>query len=89
MSGLLAWLYKLIGGWIPVGTKPFPEWLGKILWAIGIYLAMYFVMAAVFPPKPVVQNIGTQNVQQAEPRDMMGAGCNMMRGYIKGGIKAK
>jgi hypothetical protein len=87
MSALWAWFVKLIGGWIPVGTKPFPEWLGKVLWAVGIYLAMYFVMAAVFPPKPVTQNI--QTYQAAEPRDMMGAGCNIMRGYIKGGIKAK
>jgi hypothetical protein len=32
------WLVRLFGGWLPLGTKPVSEWLGKILWAIGIFL---------------------------------------------------
>jgi len=86
---IVQWLLKLIGGWIPTGSKPFPEWAGKIIWAIGIYLACYFVMAWIFPTKPVIQNIRTQNVQQAEQRDVMGFGCNIMRAYVKVGVKSK
>ena len=83
-----AWLLKLVGGWIPIGTKPFPEWAGKVLWAIGIWTACAFVSSKVFPEKPVVQNIGTQNVQ-TDQRDTFGIGCNIMRLYVKGGLKAK
>jgi hypothetical protein len=33
---MISWIIKLIGGWIPIGTKPFPEWLGKVIWCVGI-----------------------------------------------------
>lgn len=37
------WLVKLVGGWLPIGTKPFGEYLGKILWAVGIILAVLII----------------------------------------------
>jgi hypothetical protein len=82
------WLLKLVGGWLPIGTKPFPEWAGKVIWAVGIWTACAWVSSKVFPEKPVVQNIGTQIVQN-DQRDMMGFGCSMMRAYLKAGVKAK
>jgi hypothetical protein len=85
------WLWKLIGGWLPTGTKPFPEWLGKVLWAVGICVAVNLALNWLSPRQSVttIGSGGTQIIQQAEPRDMMGFGCSMMRGYIKAGIKAK
>ena len=86
----MAWLLKLIGGWLPIGTKPFPEWIGKIIWAVGIYLACMFIMTKLFPEKPNVINVGAGGiVQQSEPRDMMGIGCNIMKAYVKAGVKGK
>lgn len=85
---MMQWLLKLIGGWLPIGTKPFPEWLGKVLWVVGIWTACAFVSSKVFPEKPVIQNIGTQVVTPAEQRDVVGFGCSMMRGYARVGIKA-
>ena len=85
------WLLKLIGGWIPIGTKPFPEWAGKIIWVVGIYLALNLAMS-YFAPKPSITTVGkggTQIIQQAEPRDTIGVGCNIFRLYVKGGLKAK
>ncbi len=38
LAGLGTWLTKLIGGWLPIGTKPIGEWLGKIIWVSGIFL---------------------------------------------------
>jgi hypothetical protein len=88
---MMEWLLKLIGGWLPIGTKPFPEWLGKILWAVGIFLLCTFLLNRFFPEKTTthIESGGTQIIQQAEPRDMMGFGCNFMRGYIKAGVKSK
>jgi hypothetical protein len=91
VSGLWAWCVKLVGGWIPIGTKPFPEYVGKILWAVGIYIVCAIVLNHFFPNKPSVTTIGqggTQIIYQ-DQRDTMGIGCNMWRGYIKGGIKPK
>ena len=87
---MIAWLQKLIGGWLPIGTKPFPEWAGKILWAIGIYLMCTFALTKLFPDRPNVINVSDGGiVQQGEPRDLMSVGCNMWRGYIKAGVKSK
>jgi hypothetical protein len=81
-----AWLWRFIGGLLPVGQKPFPEWLGKILWAVCIWVACYSVVRFIFPDKPVIQNIGTQNVQ-TEQKDVVGVGCNIFRLYVKGGLR--
>lgn len=88
---MMAWLLKLIGGWIPIGTKPFPEWLGKVLWVIGLYLACHAVMSFFYPQKNVttISAGGTQIIQQAEQRDVMGFGCNAWRAYARIGIKSK
>ena len=43
LASVGAWLVRLVGGWLPIGTKPLPEWLGKILWAVGIFAVCFFV----------------------------------------------
>lgn len=85
------WIVKLIGGFIPGVSKPFPEWLGKILWVVGIFVALQFAMAYFFPHKNVttIASGGTQIIQQAEPRDTVGFGCNIFKLYVKGGLKQK
>lgn len=85
------WIVKLIGGFIPGVSKPFPEWLGKILWVVGIYVALNIFTSHFFTTKNVttVAKGGTQIIQQAEPRDTVGVGCNIFRLYIKGGLKSK
>jgi hypothetical protein len=32
------WLLKLVGGFLPIGTKPVSEWLGKLLFYIGMFV---------------------------------------------------
>lgn len=32
----MTWLVRLLGGWLPIGTKPLGEWAGKLIWAVGI-----------------------------------------------------
>ena len=98
---MIPWLLKLISGWLPLGVnsdgqkKSFGEWSGKILWVVGIVLLVMFttnIIQRLFPDKPnntTIQSGGTQIIQQAEPRDLMGVGCNMMRGYVKAGVKSK
>ena len=38
------WALRLVGGWLPLGNKPIGEWLGKILWVVGIFVLCFFVM---------------------------------------------
>lgn len=44
------WFMRLLGGWIPLGTKPFSEWLGKILWVTGVVLVLNFVSGLIIKP---------------------------------------
>jgi hypothetical protein len=93
------WLWKLISGWLPLGInssggkKSFGEWSGKILWVVGIVLLVMFatnILEKIFPNKPnVINNSAGGVIQMAEPRDMMGFGCNFMRAYVRAGVKAK
>ena len=87
ITAVLTWIKRLIGGWLPLGTKPFPEWLGKVLWAIGIFCACQFVISLF--QKPNVTTVQGDQIIQSEPRDMMGFGCNMWKAYIKAGVKVK
>ena len=41
------WLLKLLGGFLPIGTKPFPEWLGKVIWGIGMGVCAFFIMTNI------------------------------------------
>lgn len=86
---MMQFLLKLIGGWIPIGTKPFPEWAGKIIWVVGIYLALNLVIAYFAPKQPVttVGKGGTQIVYQAEKQTGLSFGCALWKGYIKAGIR--
>ena len=42
----MSWLKNLISGWLPIGVnssgdmKSFGEWLGKIIWVVGIVLVV-------------------------------------------------
>ena len=85
-----AWLWRFIGGLLPVGQKPFPEWAGKMLWAVVICVAVNMVLTHFFPQK-VVTTIGQGGVQNvySEQRDVAGIGCNIFRLYVKGGLKSK
>jgi hypothetical protein len=95
-----AWVLKLISGWLPIGqnstggSKPFGEWLGKIVWVVGIVVAVMFASSLLehfFPSKPNVTTIGQGGVQNVynEPRDVAAFGCNAWRMYVKTGIKQK
>lgn len=44
------WALRLIGGWLPLGNKPIGEWLGKILWAVGIFIACMLVWNKITAP---------------------------------------
>ena len=91
----MAWIIKTISGWFPNSGKK----SGKIVWVAGIAIGVYFLIALCtnviehyFPTKPpntTIQAGGTQIVNQAEPRDMMGIGCNAWRGYGRFGVKQK
>uniref|UniRef100_A0A6M3JYS7 Uncharacterized protein n=1 Tax=viral metagenome TaxID=1070528 RepID=A0A6M3JYS7_9ZZZZ len=86
------WLVKLIGGWIPIGTKPVGEWLGKLLWVVGIILMVSLatnLFEKIIPSKPNVTIGSGGTYQAAEPRDTIGIGCNLWRWYVKGGMKNK
>src|SRR4030042_1426690 len=45
-----SWFIKLVGGWLPIGTKPLGEWLGKLIWVIGIIGAVLFVYNKFMQP---------------------------------------
>jgi hypothetical protein len=36
LASIGSWIVRLVGGWLPIGTKPVSEWFGKILWCVGI-----------------------------------------------------
>ena len=96
----MSWIMNLISGWLPLGVnskgqnKSFGEWAGKIVWVVGIVLAVFFaisltsnIMDKFFPPKPTVVNVaGDYN---AEQKDLMGVGCSILRGYARLGVKGR
>jgi hypothetical protein len=91
---MIEWFKRLIGGWLPIGTKPFGEYAGKILWCVGIVLMVSLctnVWDKLFPGKPNVNQFaaGSNPTFVAEPRDMMGFGCSIMRAYVRVGVKTK
>lgn len=92
----MSWLLNVLSGWLPLGknssgsSKSFGEYSGKIIWVAGICIAIIFVVK-FFEKKSVttISSGGTQIINQAEPRDVMGFGCNFMRLYLKSGVKSK
>lgn len=86
-----AWAIRFLGGLIP-GQKPFGEYIGKILYVVAIILFVSLatnVWERLFPRKPDTQ-IGTVGSYYAEPKaDIAGIGCNIMRVYLRTGIKPK
>lgn len=88
MTALWGWIIKLAGGFIPFLTKPFGEWLGKILWVVGIVLSMYFAKKGIdklFPP-PASQVTQVQSGGQSFDIDYNFPkqpifGCNSVKVY--------
>jgi len=79
------WIYKFLGGVLPLGTKPFGEWIGKILWFVLLFAICTGFLAFIFPQKP--QKIEVKGNYIAAADDVVGVGCNMWRWYIRVGIK--
>ena len=92
----MSWLMNLVSGWLPIGVnsagekKSIGEWAGKIVWVVGIVIALMWI-DKVFnkPPTTTLQAGSTQVIYQGEQRDVMGVGCNMWKLYLRGGVKAK
>lgn len=92
----MSWFMNLISGWLPLGVnsagekKSFGEWAGKIAWVVGIVVVILFIDKLFNkPPVTTLQSGATQIINQAEPRDMAGFGCNIFRLYVKGGVKSR
>ena len=85
------WIIRFLGGLIPTGQKPFGDYIGKVLWFICLFCLCTFVTGFVsnklFPPKPDTINVSGDYI--AEPRDVIGVGCNMWRLYHKTGLRQK
>ena len=43
LAAVGAWIARLVGGWLPLGNKPIGEWLGKIVWVVGIIFVCLLV----------------------------------------------
>jgi hypothetical protein len=80
-----AWVVKFLGGFIPFLTKPFGEWLGKILWVVAIIIIFNVAMNKLFPPKPNTINVAGNYIAEGKG-DVAHFGCSLWRGYIKTGI---
>ena len=61
LKNLFQWFMKLLGGFIPVGDKPVSEWLGKLLWVVGVVLICNWVIG-FFERKPANSNAPTVNI---------------------------
>lgn len=70
------WLLRLVGGWLPLGNKPIGEWLGKILWAVGIVAACLFVYNKLTAPttntRQVIQKGGYGTITNNQPKVYFG-----------------
>lgn len=44
------WFIRFSGGFLPIGTKPVSEWLGKTLWVVGMILIVNFVLGFFHKP---------------------------------------
>jgi len=84
-----AWVIRLAGGFIPGLTKPFGEWIGKIIWvAVWIVIALT-VYHKIFEPKTVtkIERIETQiNNQCPEENRIVGLRLNFWKFKIGAGI---
>jgi hypothetical protein len=82
------WLIKFLGGFIPTGTKPFGEWIGKILWVcvwIAIGLTIYH---KTFEAKNVttIEKIETQVINQCQEKKDPFLGLNFNLWKLKLGL---
>jgi len=70
----LDWLIRLLGGWLPLGSKPLSEWAGKLIFAVGTSVLVFFLLTnfsgcrkKVPLPKEPEQTAGG-SIIKAEPR---------------------
>jgi len=97
-----AWLWKLLGGFLPIGTKPFPEWLGKIVFWIGMFVLCMFAWkwitrdtntTVIKPDQDAEQIVNVYHQEQVSPGTFGCATVKQMDYYkskpeVKG-VKAK
>jgi hypothetical protein len=65
------WFVKFLGGFLPFITKPFGEWLGKMLFSIIISSTVLLVAGKIFPAKPTtaIDRVETQIINQCPEAD--------------------
>lgn len=83
------WLVRLVGGFIPWVTKPFGEWLGKMLFSVIISSTVLLVAGKIFPAKPTtaIDRIETQIVNQCpQENKYFGIGINLWKLKLGVGI---
>lgn len=70
-----AWILRLVGGWLPIGGKPIGEWLGKIIWVIGIVLVCLLVYRKFTQPTTNTNQRAEQIVNYNHNYPKMMFGC--------------
>ena len=69
-----AWFVKFLGGFLPFITKPFPEWLGKVLWCSGIALLVCITWNKFTKPTTLTEQKAEKIVNYTDSRKVM-FGC--------------
>jgi hypothetical protein len=83
------WFVRLLGGYLPWVTKPFGEWLGKMLFYVSISATVLLVAGKIFPAKPTttIDRIETQIVNECPQQDkIIGLHLNIWKFRIGAGI---
>lgn len=77
------WIFKLISGWIPIGDTPLREWIGKILWVIGIVTLCLIVYHKFTEStnRTIISGDGKQiNIYDDTPKqDLFSFGCSNLK----------
>lgn len=80
LSAFGAWFVRVISGWLPIGSKPIGEWLGKIIWVVGIYFALVFISDKLFSNTKVTQKVsGTGSAVSNTNAPKAYVGCASLR----------
>jgi hypothetical protein len=83
------WFVRLLGGFLPWVTKPFGEWLGKMLFYVTICSLVLMAYNRIFPTKPMtaIERIETQIVNQCpEENKYVGMRVNIWKLKLGVGI---
>jgi len=85
VSNFIGWVVRVIGGFIPI-DKPVGEWLGKIIWVMGLVLIFNFLSAKFTGPqnknniKQTAENI-TNVYHQENPKATFGCASIRVQEY--------